>query len=76
VKNNGEKRDFLKISKIYLALQGNGKGQRLCEGSSCNSHSHEKKRKLQNLEAMQDWLSVSDNISNRRIEIATGKEET
>jgi len=25
MKNNGEKRDFLKISKIYLALQGNGK---------------------------------------------------
>lgn len=37
---------------------------------------HMKKRKLQNLEAIQDWLSVSDNISNRRIEIAEGKKET
>jgi hypothetical protein len=34
---------------------------------------HMKKRKLQNLEAMQDRLSVSDNISIRRIEIAAGK---
>lgn len=39
------------------------------------SHSHEK-RKLQNLDGMQDWLSVSDNVSNRTMEIAASKKET
>jgi hypothetical protein len=37
---------------------------------------HMKKRKLQNLVGMQDWLSVSDNTSNRRKEIAAGTKET
>jgi hypothetical protein len=72
----GKTRDFFKDLKDIFRIAEKIGGVRDFVRAVVVTVMHMKSVKLQNLEGMQDWLSVSDNMSNRPIEIAAGKKET